>query len=148
MNLAEAFANSAQKYLSKPAIFYGEQQITYVSLLDQTNAFAAHLTTELGARPGDRVALWLKNCPEFVPALFGILAAGAVVVPINNFLKPNEVAYILEDAGIDLLVTDRTMSEQIGVLQASRPATKAWYVEDFSTLPPRSKPIITVPDQT
>ena len=57
-------------------------------------------------KPGDRVALWVKNCPEFVPAVFGILSAGGVVVPINNFLKPAEVSYILNDSGANVLITD------------------------------------------
>ena len=72
-------------------------------------------------KPGDRVGLWLKNCPEFVPALFGILAAGGVVVPINNFLKPAEVTYILEDAGVNVLITDVTMVAFVPELQRERP---------------------------
>src|ERR1039458_1019175 len=69
-------------------------------------AVAAELTGKSGVKPGDRVALWLKNRPEFIPAVFGILSAGAVLVPINNFLKPDEVNYILKDGGIDVLITD------------------------------------------
>ena len=56
--------------------------------------------------PGDRVGLWMKNRPEFVPALLGILNASAVAVPINNFLKSEEVSYILADSGTDVLITD------------------------------------------
>lgn len=147
MNLPAAFNAIALKVATKPAILCGEQQVTYGQLLAQALSLAEYLQAEATIQPGQRVGLWLKNCPEFVPALFGILSAGAVVVPINNFLKPNEVAYILDDAGMDLLITDRSMSEQIRVLQASRPATKAWYVEDFSILPPHSKPL-TMADQT
>ena len=135
MDLAQAFADSAQKHLSKPAIFYGDQQFTYASLFEQTNALAAHLATELGVQPGDRVALWLKNCPEFVPALFGILSAGAVVVPINNFLKPHEMGYILNDAGIDLVITDREMAAAMTALQEVRPSLRAWNVDEFANLP-------------
>ena len=47
----------------------------------------------------------MKNCPEFIYALYGILFAGGTVVPINNFLKPAEVEYILRDAGAAALVT-------------------------------------------
>src|SRR5207237_10847008 len=72
------------------------------------------------------------------PTLCSILHAVGIVVPINSFLKPNEVAYILNDAGIDLLISDRSMSEQIAVLQASCPGTKVWHVEDFCSLPASS----------
>jgi long-chain acyl-CoA synthetase len=78
----------------------------------------------LGVQNGDRIALWLKNCPEFIPALFGIWEAGAVVVPINNFLKPDEVGYILGDAEIDLLITDQELAIHFETLRASRPKLK------------------------
>ena len=138
MNLPAALSAIAVKVAAKPAILFGEQQVTYGQIVAQAGALAEYLQTEAAVRPGDRVGLWLKNCPEFVPALFGILSAGGVVVPINSFLKPNEVAYILDDAGINLLISDQSMGEQIAVLQASCPGTKVWHVEDFCSLPASS----------
>ena len=88
MNLPGALSDVVLKASSKTAIFYGDQQITYGQILAQTRSLAAYLQIGLGWRPGARVGLWLKNCPEFVPAFFSILEAGGVVVPINNFLKP------------------------------------------------------------
>ena len=64
------------------------------------------MQNKLGVKAGDRVGLWLRNCPEFIVSVYGILLAGAVVVPMNNFLKPAEAAYILNDGGIDVLITD------------------------------------------
>src|ERR1051326_1906942 len=106
MNLATAFTASAERHLDKTALFWGEAAHSYSSLLDQARRLSAHLQLHLGLKPGDRVGLWLKNCPEFVPALFGALMAGGAVVPINNFLKPDEINHILDDAGIDFLITD------------------------------------------
>ena len=106
MNLAMAFAESARKDLRKTALYWGDREYSYAELLEQTARVAEHLQEQFGVKPGDRVGLWLKNCPEFVPALFGILEAGGVVVPINNFLKPAEVSYMLADAGADVLITD------------------------------------------
>jgi len=85
----------------------------------------------LGVKPGDRVALWLKNCPQFVPALFGVWQAGAVVAPINNFLKPDEVSYIMQDAGIDLVITDTSMAEGTNKLKSARPGLKVLHVEEM-----------------
>lgn len=135
MDLFAAFNTTAVKAGSKPAIFHGEQQITYADLLGQAQSLSAHLQGAFGIKPGDRVALSLKNCPEFVPALFGILAAGAVVAPINNFLKPNEVGYILNDAGIDLMISDGSMVEAVSPIQALRPQIKVWQVEEIPKLP-------------
>ncbi len=142
MNLAAAFANSASDHAHKTAIFWGDCEYTYEQLLAQSHQLASELEQTFFVQPGDRVGLWLKNCPEFVPALFGVLEAGAVVVPINNFLKPAEVGYILADAGIDVLITDATMSESLPALSAERPQLKFWQVDQFarpageSALPP------------
>ncbi len=132
MNLATAFCVSARKHAPKPAIFWGERQFPYELLWQQTERLTNHLRAHCGLRPGDRVALWLKNCPEFIPALFGILHAGGVVVPINNFLKPDEVSFILADAGIDLVITDASMEEHFAKLTQARPQLKFWTVEEFN----------------
>ena len=77
----------------------------------QSRWLSRELVNKLQVQPGDRVAIWLKNCPEFVSVLFGILQAGAVVVPINNFLKPDEVTYILKDCGAKVLISSAEMNE-------------------------------------
>ena len=84
-NLAAAFAASASVHSDKPALYWGESQFSYRHHADHAAALAQMLVTRLGVRPGDRVGIWLKNCPEFVTALFGILGAGAVVVPRTRF---------------------------------------------------------------
>src|SRR5690349_3106794 len=110
MNLATAFSTSAEKFSQKAAVFWGEEEYSFEQLWTRSLAVAHHLQSRFVVEPGDRVGLWLKNCPEFVPALFGVFLAGGVVVPINNFLKPDEVNYILSDAGIDVLITDSSMA--------------------------------------
>jgi long-chain acyl-CoA synthetase len=134
MNLATAFAQSARKDLKKTAIYWGDREYSFEELLEQTARVADNLQREFAVKPGDRVGLWLKNCPEFIPALFGILAAGGVVVPINNFLKPAEVSYILADAGADVLITDQTMVGFVGELQRERPQLKSLLAERFAEL--------------
>ncbi len=129
MNLTRAFDASVQTHLAKPAIFWGDSEITYADLQAQSRALAHQLVENFGVQPGDRVGLWLKNRPEFVPALFGVFEAGAVLVPINNFLKPAEVNYILKDAGVDVLITDAELSAQFPTLAAARPQLKLCSVE-------------------
>ncbi len=133
MNLAMAFAASAQKQPDKIALYWGESELSYATLSAQSGAVAAALTGKFGVKPGDRVGLWLKNRPEFVPAVFGILGVGAVLVPINNFLKPDEVNYILQDGGIDVLITDEDLAVHVPALQAARPQLKIFKAEDFQT---------------
>ena len=134
MNLASAFAAAAGEYPSKTAVFWGDEEHSYERLFTQSRQLAGHLQHTLGVQPGDRVGLWLKNCPEFVPALFAVLASGAVVVPINNFLKPDEVHHVIADAGIDVIITDATMAGHLPALAALRPQLKFWQVEEFSRM--------------
>jgi long-chain acyl-CoA synthetase len=124
MNLPGAFSDSVQKHSEKTALFWGDAKFTYSELSSRSLFMAGILRHQFNVSPGDRVALWLKNGPEFIPALFGILQTGAVVVPINNFLKPDEVAYILNDAGIDALITDSELSAHFQALKTKRPALK------------------------
>ena len=72
MNLASAFAASAERHRAKPALFWGEQEHHYGTLLAQARFLGGVLARQFGVQPGDRVGIWLKNCPEFVPTLFGI----------------------------------------------------------------------------
>lgn len=131
MNLATAFALMVDKNPQKKALFWGESEYSYQDLLDQSFRVAGHLRAKLGVKPGDRVALWLKNCPEFIPSLFGILFAGGVVVPVNNFLKPDEVAFILNDCGADVLITDAVLAAALPELLVSRPGLQCLQVEQF-----------------
>ncbi len=142
MNLAAAFAASAQRQPQKSALFWGETEFTYASLQAQALAVAGQLASRFGVRAGDRVGLWLKNRPEFIPALFGIFNAGAVAVPINNFLKPDEVNYILGDAGIDVLITDAELGAHFAALAAARPRLQLFKVEDFAATAPGAAPEI------
>jgi long-chain acyl-CoA synthetase len=135
MNLFTAFAASAQKHSAKIALFWGQREYSYNELLHQSLFVSRRLRAGFGVKPGDRVGLWLKNCPEFIPALFGILHCSAVAVPINNFLKPDEVSYILQDAGIDVLITDSELATHLSALAATRPGLRLLQADDLPASP-------------
>ncbi|MFJ4840590.1 long-chain fatty acid--CoA ligase [Streptomyces sp. NPDC088746] len=102
-NLAEFLVETAQRQPERPALRLGEQVITYAEL-DERTARAAALLKSNGVRNGDRVALMLPNVPEFVVLYYGILRAGAVVVPMNPLLKTRETEFHLKDSGAVLLL--------------------------------------------
>jgi long-chain acyl-CoA synthetase len=137
MNLAAAFADTVRKHPQKTALFWGDAKYSYSDLWAQSVLVSERLRRQFGVRPGDRVGLWLKNCPEFIPSLFGILHAGAVAVPINNFLKPVEVGYMLGDAGIDVLITDAELGAHFQALAEVRPQLKLLKVEELGGGAPR-----------
>jgi long-chain acyl-CoA synthetase len=129
MNLALAFAQAVQADPAKTALFWGDVQFSYHKFQAQTFNVARRLAIEFGVQRGDRVGIWLKNCPEFVPAIFGAWQAGAVVVPINNFLKPAEVHFILADAGINVVILDESVKPGFETLSAQHPSLKSLPVE-------------------
>ena len=134
MNLAGAFAQTVQEQSQKTALFWGEREYSYAELWRQSVLVSHQLQQHFAVKPGDRVGLWLKNCPEFITSLFGILHAGAVVVPINNFLKPDEVNYILGDAGIDVVITDAELGAHHRALEVARPHLKLFRIERLEEL--------------
>ena len=147
MNLAGAFAESVSRQPQKIALYWGEREYSYTELWQQTLFVAGQLKEDYGVQPGDRVGLWLKNCPEFVPSLFGIFQAGAVAVPINNFLKADEVNFILADAGVDVLITDDELGSHHRALEAVRPGLKLFKVEAINAAQPATAAsTISAPD--
>jgi long-chain acyl-CoA synthetase len=102
LNLAETVIGSAQRYGEQLAVRLDPIQLTY-SQLDEMTARAAAMLRDRGVRPGDRVGLMLPNVPAFVVLYYGILRAGAIVVPMNVLLKRREVGYYLEDSGARLI---------------------------------------------
>jgi long-chain acyl-CoA synthetase len=101
-NLALDLTRTAQAYGQRPALRLGQVVLSYAELDDAT-ARAAGLLRELGVGPGDRVGVMLPNVPYFAFAYYGVLRAGAVVVPMNVLLKQREVAFHLGDSQAKLV---------------------------------------------
>lgn len=97
-------------------LFYGST-LTYRSLRRQVNRFANGLTA-LGIKKGDRVALLLPNCPQFVIGYYGALKAGAVVVNLNPLSDPRELAHHLADSGARAILALHQAYPQISRLQS------------------------------
>lgn len=97
LNLSLLLEDSARTFPDRDAVVLGPNRLTYAQL-DATANQVANLLTARGIRPGDRVALGCPNLPIFPAIYYGILKAGAVVVPLNVLLKRHEIAYHLNDA--------------------------------------------------
>jgi len=97
-NLAIMLDETTATHPNRVALIHDDEQLTYAELRDVSHQIANHLVAH-GIEPGDRVALSCPNIPWFTAIYFGILKAGAVVVPLNVLLKPREIAYHLKDSG-------------------------------------------------
>lgn len=97
MNIAQFLVSSANQFPDHPAVFRGEHCLfNYREFAERASAIAGALRETCA--PGDRVALFMTNCPEYLELLYGIWWAGLVAVPINAKLHPIELAYILDNA--------------------------------------------------
>jgi fatty-acyl-CoA synthase len=91
------------------AIRFEDRSISWSELNDRVSRVASGLASH-GVRKGDRVAILMTNRPEFVEVTVAANAVGAIAVPVNFRLAPEEVAYVLTHSGADLLVTDSDLA--------------------------------------
>jgi long-chain acyl-CoA synthetase len=97
LNLAMVLEDSARRYPDRDAVILGDTGLTYAQVDAMANQVANLLVT-IGVERGDKVALSCPNLPYFPVVYYGILKAGAVVVPLNVLFKAREVAYHLADS--------------------------------------------------
>jgi long-chain acyl-CoA synthetase len=100
MNLVHLLLRSARWQPERPALALGERAVrTYGEMASRVARLSSGLTKKLSLRKGDRVALAMKNCPEYYEVLFACWHAGLTAVPMNAKLHAKEFAYILENSG-------------------------------------------------
>jgi benzoate-CoA ligase family protein len=110
----------------KIAIECGDDRIAYQQLLKQTNR-AGNALRNLGVRPGERVLLLLLDSPEFLYCFFGAIKTGAVAVPVNPFLRPDDYEFLLNDAQARVVVVSEALLQQI----QSIPRKKLRYLQEI-----------------
>src|ERR1700752_3423060 len=100
MNLVHLLLQSARRLPERPALAAGKQVVrTYRELASRVSRLSGGFKNRLKLKPGDRVALAIKNCPEYYEILFACWHAGLTAVPMNAKLHAKEFAYILENSG-------------------------------------------------
>ena len=96
-SVPEVFDEAVEKWGNRTSLIFYGKKINYRELKDQADRFATALC-DLGVKKGDKIALYLLNCPQFVIAYLGALKAGAVITPISPMYVSNEVKHQLEDS--------------------------------------------------
>jgi fatty-acyl-CoA synthase len=128
-----------QQYPDRTAVICGRERFTYSQLAERVGRLAGALR-KIGVRAGDRVAFLSLNCHRLLEAYFGVLEAGAVLLPLNIRFSPDELAYILNDAGATTLFLEQEFS---GLVESFRPKLSA--VRVFSLLSGASDAIWLAP---
>ena len=112
--------DSARRTPGAEALVHGGQRLDYAALAGAVEQAAGALLRS-GLQRGERVAVYLDKRVENVTAMFGASLAGAVFVPVNPLLKPEQVAYILADCNVRVLVTSAERLAQLDAVLAGCP---------------------------
>src|SRR5258708_12207273 len=165
MNLAHLLLRTARWLPDRPALAAGKKAVlSYGTLAARVSQLAFSLGSKFNLSPGDRVALALKNCPQYYEILFACWHAGLVAVPMNAKLHAKEFAYIVENSGAKLCFTtpdlESTVPSSISVTSKqyekffaaeernpaeTRPDDPAWLFYTSRTTAVPKAPVLTPP---
>src|SRR4030095_6170664 len=95
---------AAQRWGAREALYSKGQRWSFAELSASVDRLARGLIA-LGVSPGEKVALWMVNRPEFIEAMFAVIKIGAVLVPINTRFRTDDVAYVLGQSDATTLIT-------------------------------------------
>jgi fatty-acyl-CoA synthase len=118
-----------QQYPRRTAVVCNDDRYTYAQFADRVGRLAGALR-QAGIQPGDRVAFLSTNCHRLLEAYFGVLEAGAVLLPLNIRLAPNELSYVLNDAGATILFVQNQFLGLVESFRKDIPSVKIFYQLD------------------
>ena len=117
-NLYEVITDQSKKRKRKVALLVDSKKIRYGDILEKVDKLAGYFRQK-GIKEDDKVALFLRNSPEFIYTIFAVSKIGAISVPINTFLKKEELDYILKDSAAKMLVTSQIHEKVVNAGSAS-----------------------------
>jgi long-chain acyl-CoA synthetase len=134
--LYQLLENTASQHPDRVCTIFFGKKLIFNTIKALSDRFAAGLG-ELGIKKGDRVALLLPNSPQFVIAYYGLLKAGAVIVPLNPLYTARELAFHFEDSGSETVITIPLFLEKVGELVDKSPLKRIVFsrLADFMPFP-------------
>ncbi len=123
--LGELIARNARKLPDKEAVIFGETRLTWGEFNARINRLA-HALQDMGIGKGDKVALLMFNCNQCLECYFAIGKLGAVAVPINFRLHPDEITFIANNAEAVALVVGEQLVETVRGIRKDAPAVKQY----------------------
>ncbi|WP_458700693.1 fatty acid--CoA ligase [Sulfurospirillum sp. 1307] len=136
-NFYEAIEHNAKVSPKKPVIFIDDRKVDNLRFKQKIDTFARFLEFS-GVKSKDRVAMIVGNSEEFMVSLFAITKIGAIVVPINNFLKREEFEYIVGDCGAKMLITSSKFAKETKNLLFSTNVEKIVWTDAYDGLDERN----------
>ena len=123
MNIAQLGENRVMEQGEQATLIFEGREITNVEMLRASKKLATALK-ELGVKRGDRVILQMPNCPEALQSFSAVWRMGAVIVPINYLIGEEETAYIYQDSGAKVVISDQAFLPKIRAGRVKAPEVK------------------------
>jgi long-chain acyl-CoA synthetase len=123
MSLGRMLEESAHRYPNNAATIYDGKSLTYEALHSAVNALGNELRS-LGIQKGDKVAIMLPNCPEFVISYFAVQKLGAVAVTVNILSTPYELRHLLGNSDTKCLITETPLAKKYDEIRDDIPLCK------------------------
>ena len=118
-----------QQFSHRTAVVCGSERFTYAEFADRSARLGGALK-KAGVRPGDRVAFLSMNCHRLLEAYYGVLEAGAVLLPLNVRLASHELAYILNDSGAKVLFLEKEFLPLVDSFRKELSTVESFYLLD------------------
>jgi fatty-acyl-CoA synthase len=123
--LGELVARNARKSPDKEAVVYGDTRLTYREFNARINRLA-HALMDMGIEKGEKVAVLLFNCNQFLECYFALAKMGAVTVPLNFRLHPEELEYIVNNADAVAFIVGEAFVDTIRGIQKNLPRVRQY----------------------
>jgi fatty-acyl-CoA synthase len=123
MHLSDTLKKAYRFFPEKEAIVCGSKRWTYGEFFGRLSRFS-HYLSEAGLEKGDRIAVLHPNCHYFLEAYYAVALMGAVAVPLNYRLSAGELALIMNDAGVRMLIADPRFRETVDRMRADLPTVE------------------------
>ena len=111
--LPDVLTAAATRFGERTYLVLGDERVTHAEHAARAFALARHLADDLGVGKGDRVAIAMRNYPEWSYAFFAVTAIGAIAVPLNAFWTGPELAFGITDSGSRVLIADGERLERL-----------------------------------
>lgn len=132
-NFYEVLERNAREFRKKPAYFIDDKKVTWEEVKKKVDTFARTLEL-LGVKKEDKIPLYVANSLEFIIAYLATQKIGAIPVPINTFLKEDEVAFIVNDVEAELMVASSKLACNIPTIRSKTKVKKIIWEGDYKDL--------------
>src|ERR1700729_2728231 len=120
---------AAQQYPRRTAVVCNDDRFSYAQMAERVSRLAGALR-EAGIQAGDRVSFLSSNCHRLLEAYYGVLEAGAVLLPLNIRLIAQELAYILNDAEANVLMFEKQFLPLVEGFRGAAGSVKSFVLLD------------------